>query len=111
MQEIKFYAHACIVVSALIAIWGTIAYIRGIIYKGKKPNLVTWLIWAAAPLISVGASLSAGADPWVSGRVLLAGINPLAIVIVALLYKKSQWKLNSFDYICFGLSIGALIMW
>lgn len=80
--------------------------------KGKsKPNLVTWGLWAFAPLIATGAALSAHADLWATVRIFMSGFGPLLIVIAALFISKSYWKLSGFDYACGLLSLIALGAW
>lgn len=105
------FAHWLVVVSAILALSGTFAYIRDI-FKGKtKPNLVTWGLWAFAPFIATGAALSVHADGWTTARTFVAGFGPLLIFITGIFISKSYWKLSKFDYACGFLSLVAIGAW
>ena len=105
------FAYWLVLVSALLGLTGSFAYIRDI-FKGKsKPNLVTWGLWALAPLIATGAALSAHADPWATLRIFMSGFGPFLIVTTGIFVSKSYWKLSRFDYVCGFLSLGALGSW
>lgn len=81
-------------------------------YRGtSKPNLITWGLWAFAPLIATGAALSANADGWSTVRIFISGFGPLLVFIAAFIVKQGYWKLSRFDYACGGLSIVALGAW
>lgn len=97
--------------SAVISLSGAAAYIRDM-YRGKsKPNLVTWGLWAFAPLIATGAALSANADFWATARIFMAGFGPLLVFLAAFLVRQGYWKLSAFDYACGALSLVALGAW
>ncbi len=104
-------AHWLVVVSALLSLTGAIAYIRDIVRGTSKPNLVTWGLWAFAPLIATGAALSAHADVWATVRIFIAGFGPLLIFCAGLCVPRRYWKLSRFDYACGGLSLVALFAW
>ena len=79
--------------------------------KGKtKPNRVTWLIWAAAPIIGTVAAISDGVT-WAILPTFMAGFGPLLVLIVSFFNKKSYWKLGGGDYLCGVLAILSLILW
>lgn len=65
-----------------------------------------------APLIGIGAALSADADPWASARIALAGIMPLIVFIAAVLFNKHTYrKVSAFDIACGASSLLALVLW
>ena len=103
--------HWLVILSAAITITGASTYIRSIFIGKTKPNLVTWFLWALAPLIGVGAALSADADLWATIRIFLAGFVPLIIIVISLFKRQSYWKLGWFDFLCGGLSLIALVTW
>jgi hypothetical protein len=105
------YIHWLVVLSALIGIVGSYAYIRDTLAGRTQPNRVSWFLWALAPLIGTGAALSAQADIWVTVRIFLAGFLPLLVFIASFINKKSYWKITSFDIICGSFSVLALIAW
>ena len=103
--------HWLVIISAVLSLSGAFAYIRDI-FRGKtKPNLVSWGLWALAPLIATGAALSADADGWATVRIFMSGFTPLIITIAALMAPQSYWKLSRFDYACGALSLIALGFW
>ncbi len=105
------FEHWLVVVSALIMIGGSVAYIRDTISGKTRPNLVTWSMWALAPLIGTAAALASRADLWTTIRIFLAGFLPLLVVIAALFNRKSFWKPTIFDLVCLGFSLCALVVW
>lgn len=99
------------VLSLIIGLAGDYTYIRDTLTGRSKPNRVSWFMWSIAPLIGVGAALSAHSDPWVTSRIFLAGFLPLIVFIASFVNKKSYWKLTTFDFICGACSAAALIAW
>ena len=95
---------------AAVQLIGSILYIKETIYGNTKPNQVTWLMWAVAPLIATSAALTKGVG-WAVLPVFAAGLGPLLIFIFSLFNKKAYWKLELFDYICGVFSILALLLW
>jgi hypothetical protein len=77
---------------------------------GTKPNRVSWLMWAIAPLIGTAAALSNGVG-WAVLPVFMAGFSPFLIFTASFFAKKAYWKLSTFDYVCGVLSVFALFMW
>ena len=76
---------------------GAIIYIRGILAGKVKPNLVTWVLWATAPMLAFAAQLSEGAGM----RALLtfgAGFFPLCIIVAALVKRNAFVALKTSDY-------------
>lgn len=95
---------------AAVQLIGIIAYIKETIKGNTKPNKVTWLMWAVAPLIATAAALSDGVRLAVL-PVFMSGFGPLLVFIVSLSSKKAYWKLERFDYFCGAFSILALVLW
>lgn len=103
--------HFLVAISALISIFGSLAYIRDTLKGKTKPNRVTWSMWALAPLLATGAALSAQADIWTTFRIFLAGFLPLIVFITSFLNKSSYWKMTTFDRLCGLCSIVAIVLW
>ncbi len=99
-----------IFVGALAQFIGTLSYIKETIAGRAKPNRVTWLLWAIAPMIGTVAAMSTGVT-WAILPVFMAGFNPFLVFLVSFWNKKSYWKLNKIDYGCGILSALALILW
>lgn len=104
-------AHWLVLLSVCISLSGAFAYIRDMIRGKSKPNLVTWGLWAFAPMIATGAALSSDADLWSTVRIFISGFGPLLIFVTAFLIKQGYWKLVGFDYVCGALSLIALGVW
>lgn len=100
-----------VVVSVAISLFGGIAYIRDMFAGKSKPNLVSWSLWALAPLVATGAAISAGADIWGTVRVFVSGFIPLTIFAFGIFIRQSYWKLTRFDFFCGVFSVIALIAW
>ena len=98
-----------IFIGALAQFIGTISYIKETLAGRAKPNRVTWLLWAIAPMIGTFAAISSGVT-WAILPVFMAGFNPLLVFIISFWNKKSYWKLNKIDYGCGILSALSLIM-
>lgn len=97
-------------IGVLISLTLTFFYIRTIIYGKTRPNLISWSIWALAPLIAVFLQIKAGAGlSFISS--FMSGFGPLLIVIVALIYKKGFWKITKFDIVCGILALLALVVY
>lgn len=104
-------AHWLVIFSALLSLSGCFAYIRDMFRGKSKPNLVSWGLWAFAPLIATGAALSASADLWATVRIFMSGFGPLLVFITSFFAPQSYWKLSFFDYACGILSLVALVAW
>ena len=105
------WQHWLVLVSVAISLTGGVAYIRDMIKGTSKPNLISWGLWALAPLVATGAALTAGADWWATVRTFISGFVPFSIFAVALFIRQSYWKLTRFDYLCGLFSILALWVW
>ena len=100
-----------VLISVGISLFGGSGYIRDMFAGRSKPNLVSWGLWALAPLIATGAAVSAGADWWGTARVSVSGFVPLCIFTFGLLIPQSYWKLTRFDFLCGLFSLIALFAW
>jgi hypothetical protein len=96
--------------SFVVSIFGSYFLIRDILAGRTKPNLVTWFLWALAPLIGTFLQLKAGAGLSVI-PVFLAGFFPLIIFILALVKHDGYWKITMFDIFCGIFSVIALVLW
>lgn len=105
------FIHWLVLLSALISVMGSSAYIRDTLKGKTKPNRVSWSLWALAPLIGTGAALSAGADAWATFRVFLSGFLPLIVFLGSFANPKSYWKLTPFDLACGACAVIALAAW
>lgn len=99
-----------VIVGTLIGAVGSIAYLIATL-KGKvKPNRVSFLLWAIAPLIAFAAMKAKGVG-LESLMTLSVGVFPLMIFIASFTNKEAEWKLSGFDVLCGFLSVVGLILW
>jgi len=103
--------HWLVILSAVVSVLGSSAYIIDTAKGKTKPNRVSWLMWSIAPLIGTFAALSAGGDIWATVRIFLAGFLPLIVLIVSFTNSKSYWKLTKFDFLCGACSLIAIVIW
>jgi len=79
--------------------------------KGRvKPNRVSWLMWAVAPIIGFAAEVSSGAG-LAAVPVFMSGFCPLLIFAASFAVKGAHWKLFKLDYACGTLSALAIVFW
>jgi hypothetical protein len=99
-----------VIIAAVASLLAAFVYIRSMFVGGTKPNRISWLMWAIAPLIATAAAFSNGVG-WSVLPVFMAGFSPFLIFTASFFAKKAYWRLSSFDYVCGALSVIALIMW
>lgn len=104
-------AQILILLGIAISIIANGAYILDTIRGKTKPNRVTWFMWALAPLVGGSISLFSGADPWVTSRVILAGVLPGIVFLSSFVDRQAYWKLTAFDVACGILSLLAFALW
>jgi hypothetical protein len=102
--------HYLVMAGALVFLCGTAVYIRDMVHRNTKPNLVTWVLWAVAPLVASAAALSTGAR-WSVLPTFIVGFGPLLVVICAITKRSAMWKPTMSSYWCGLLSVIALILW
>ncbi len=103
LEYLVFVAAATSLIAAFL-------YIRSMFVGSTKPNRMSWLMWAIAPLIAAAAAISSGVG-WAVLPVFMAGFSPLLIFSASFFAKKAYWKLSTFDYACGVLSAIALVLW
>ncbi len=97
-------------IAIFLELLGSFWYIKEIIYGDTRPNLVSWSLWLLGPFLGFFFQIKAGAtaSAW---PIFMAGFGPLLVVIVALILKKSYWKLRIFDIVCGMFSVFALMLY
>lgn len=99
-----------IILAVLLNFSGAMGYLISTLKGKTKPNRVTWLLWAAAPMLAFSAQIKQGVG-LVSLVTFMAGFNPMLILLASFVNKKSQWKITKFDITCGALSIVGLVLW
>lgn len=99
-----------VIAGALLNLSGSIGYARDTLAGRTKPNLVSFVLWATAPIIGAAAGFAQGGK-WEVVPVLMTGVGPLLTIIASFFTKGRRWQLKRFDYICGIFSVLALILW
>ena len=89
---------------------GALVYLRDTLRGTTKPNRVTWLLWAFAPLLAAGVEFHGG----VGLRALptfMVGFMPLLIFIASFHNSASVWQIRRIDYACGAMSVVGTIVW
>lgn len=82
-------------------------------WRGKfLPNPVTWVLWAAVPMIAAAAALASGAGLSALST-LSAGAGPAMILAASLLgpHRAKRWPVKRADLACGGLALLAVAGW
>ncbi|QZY52432.1 hypothetical protein [Leucobacter tenebrionis] len=95
---------------AALGLIGSVRYAVAITRGLVRPNLVTWSLWASAPLIAFFAQLDSGVGlPAV--MTLAAGVGPLIVIATSLVSRRHFARLRPFDAICGIVGAVALAVW
>ena len=97
-------------VGSAIGALGTAVYLRDTLRGTTKPNRVTWLLWAVAPLLATAAELDQG----VGLRTLptfMVGFMPLLVFAASFHNPASVWKIRRIDYACGLMSVVGTAVW
>ena len=105
------FVHWLVVISAFISIAGAWIYVRDTLSGKTKPNRVSWLMWAIAPILSTVVAISADADLWATARVFFSGFIPFVILLASFYNPQGYWKLTFFDIACGVFSAIAVVVW
>lgn len=97
-------------ITIAISLFFSFPFIKRIINGQVKLNLVTWFLWAVAPIVGTFLQIKAGANLSVI-PVFLAGFMPLIILFFAVFNHNGYWKITKFDVFCGIFSVLALILY
>jgi hypothetical protein len=89
---------------------GTAVYLRDTLRGTTKPNRVTWLLWAVAPLLAAAVEFDEG----VGLRALptfMIGFMPLLVFAASFANRSSVWTIRRFDYACGAVSVVGTLVW
>jgi hypothetical protein len=99
-----------VILGVIIGGLGGLSYIVDTLKGKAKPNRVSWLLWAVAPLIAFFAEIKQGVGIQ-SLMTFSVGFIPLVVFLASFVNKKSVWKIRRFDIICGALSLTGLAFW
>jgi hypothetical protein len=89
---------------------GAAVYLRDTLRGTTKPNRVTWLLWAVAPLLAATVELREG----VGLRALptfMVGFMPLLIFVGSFHNPAAVWRIRRIDYACGAVSVVGTVVW
>lgn len=89
---------------------GAALYLRDTLRGTTKPNRVTWLLWAFAPLLAAAVEWRGG----VGLRALptfMVGFMPLLVFVGSFHNRAAVWKVRRIDYACGAMSVVATVVW
>jgi hypothetical protein len=89
---------------------GTSMYLRDTLRGTTRPNRVTWLLWAVAPLLAAAVEVNEG----VGLRALptfMIGFMPLLVFAASFHNAAAVWKVRRIDYACGVMSVVGTAVW
>jgi hypothetical protein len=99
-----------VLLGALISAVGGLGYLAGTLRGSVRPNRVSWLMWALAPLVAFAAELQQGVGLQ-SLMTFMVGFLPLLIFLASFANREAAWRLTRFDLVCGGLSLAGVCLW
>ena len=99
-----------VLLAAAFNLFGTSTYVMATLAGRTRPNRVTWLLWAVAPLVAFAAELSEGVGLR-SIMTFMVGFGPLVVFLASLRNHELRWRITRLDMSCGAISIAALILW
>lgn len=99
-----------IYLTIILNLAGSVGYALDTIKGKTKPNRVTWMLWALAPMIAFFASLSEGVG-LSAIMTFMVGFGPLIVFLASFVNRKAYWNITRLDILCGSLAILALILW
>lgn len=97
-------------IGTLIGTAGAMAYLWDTLRGKVKPNRISFLLWAIAPMIVFAAQVKQGVG-LESLMTFSTGFLPLLTFMASFANKNAAWKLTRFDLACGLLSVAGLILW
>jgi hypothetical protein len=96
------------VIASAIAIISYIPYIRDIRAKKTRPHIFSWFVWTLMTAIYFFAQLSGGEGV----GVLASGFTTvISIYIILASLRQAEKSIKPLDWVCFVISLLALLMW
>ena len=99
-----------IAVAIALRLIGGFAYLRATARGRAHPELISWFLWAATPMIAFSAELSAGIGS-VALVTLALGVSPLLVFVTALIKRTGTLRFDLFNICCVVLSVTGVALW
>lgn len=89
---------------------GSLSYCRAMLRGRARPNRVSWMLWALAPLVAFAAEISEGVG-LPSVLTLSVGVGPLCVFLCSFAVRAGRWRIGPVDIACGALSLCAIALW
>lgn len=99
-----------VILAMLLRLSGGVAYLRATLRGKAHPELLSWFMWAATPMIAFFAELSAGVGA-VAYVTFALGLSPLLVFLTALIKKTGTLRLDFFNACCILLAVIGVVLW
>jgi len=99
-----------VIVGAIIGFTGTVSYLIDTVRGRVKPNKVSWLLWAVAPLIAFSAEISQGVGLQTL-MTFMVGFSPMLVFLASFINKNAYWQLGKLDLVCGAFSVLGIVLW
>lgn len=99
-----------IYLGSAIGALGALVYLRDTLRGTTKPNRVTWLLWAVAPLLAAAVQFQDGVGLR-SLPTFMVGFMPLLIFVASFHNTSSVWRVRRVDYACGAFSVLGTVVW
>ncbi len=93
-----------------LSLAGSASYCRAMFQGRAKPNRVSWMLWALAPLVAFAAEISEGVG-LPSVLTLSVGVGPLCVFLCSFAVRTGRWQIGPVDIACGVLSLCAIALW
>lgn len=94
----------------VLSMIGAVIYVRDILRGKVRPNIVTWSLWATAPLLAVAAQIDEGAG-YRAVHTFSTAFGPMLIIAAAIIKRNAFAKIKKSDYVFGLLAVTGLILW
>ena len=99
-----------VILGAVIGLSGSAAYVRDTLRGVTQPHRITWLLWAAAPLLAFAVEVHSGVGLQ-SLMTFSIGFGPLLIFLASFRSPQGSWAITPLDWVCGLLSVAGLAVW
>lgn len=96
------------VLSALVSVAAYIPYVRLLLQKKVKPNMVSWIVWGVIDAAMTVVTFAAGEYGVMA---LFAAFTLGTTVVLILSFKEAEDKFTRTDIFYLVLAIGGIILW
>ncbi len=89
---------------------GYLIYVRDVRRGRADPDLVSWGLWTAIPLLAFATQLVDGVGV-VALTTFAAGVGPGLVLVAAVRSPRPPYRLHVIDYLCGAIAVVGVIIW